>query len=276
MRRRPGPWTLLVVARWTALCAVLLAGMPGWATQAVVTDTTGGAVRSDTTGIVRRPRGVIVDTTGLSAASAQGEGLRARPDDFAPTLLTVPGEAMLLDPPAALPTIPLPSESPDQQGVASWYGGTQFHGRKTASGERFDRHALTAAHPSLPFGTRVCVRSQVNGRGVVVRINDRGPHVPNRIIDLSEGAAKLLGMHSGLGLKTVALFTLEPGDTECADAPPPEVPSSSATPGLGLVPQASPWRAPAAMARTVPKVPKRSMASARPQPKSRPAPPKRR
>lgn len=276
MRRRPGPWTLLVVARWTALCAVLLAGMPGWATQAVVTDTTGGAVRSDTTGIVRRLRGVIVDTTGLSAASAQGEGLRARPDDFAPTLLTVPGEAMLLDPPAALPTIPLPSESPDQQGVASWYGGTQFHGRKTASGERFDRHALTAAHPSLPFGTRVCVRSQVNGRGVVVRINDRGPHVPNRIIDLSEGAAKLLGMHSGLGLKTVALFTLEPGDTECADAPPPEAPSSSATPSLGLVPQASPWRAPAAVARTVPKVPKRSMAGARPQPKSRPAPPKRR
>ncbi len=78
------------------------------------------------------------------------------------------------------------------RGVASWYGG-RFHGRRTASGELFDENALTAAHPTLPFGTRVRVRSLGNGREVVVRINDRGPHVKSRIIDLSRAAASALG-----------------------------------------------------------------------------------
>ena len=154
---------------------------------------------------------------------AVGEGLRARPESFAPTLLTVPGEAMLLDPspepPVVLPEIPEAAPVPDQEGVASWYG-LRFQGRKTASGERFDRHALTAAHPTLPFGTRVCVRSQVNGQGVVVRINDRGPHVANRIIDLSEAAARSIGMHSGLGLKSVELFALEEGQSDCPATEP--------------------------------------------------------
>ena len=105
-----------------------------------------------------------------------------------------------------------PRES-DQSGLASWYGG-QFHGRKTASGERFDTMDMTAAHKTLPFGTRVCVRSTVNGKGVVVRINDRGPFAPGRIIDLSKAAAQELGM-LGLGIKKVELWQLEEDEEEC-------------------------------------------------------------
>jgi rare lipoprotein A len=101
----------------------------------------------------------------------------------------------------------------DQVGLASWYGG-KFHRRRTASGELFDMRALTAAHPTLPFGSLVCVRSTVNGRTVVVRINDRGPHTGKRVIDLSRAAAEELGM-IGLGLKPVELFALEDGDQEC-------------------------------------------------------------
>mgnify|MGYP002141960478 FL=1 len=75
-------------------------------------------------------------------------------------------------------------------------------------------HALTAAHRTLPFGTLVCVRSQATGRGVVVRINDRGPHVANRVLDLSRGAALALGM-GGLGLKPVDVFPLGSGEDTC-------------------------------------------------------------
>jgi rare lipoprotein A len=78
-------------------------------------------------------------------------------------------------------------------GVASWYGG-KFHGRKTANGERYDMHKLTAAHKTLPFGTKVRVTNSRNGKSVVVRINDRGPFVGSRVIDLSRGAASAVGM----------------------------------------------------------------------------------
>lgn len=85
-----------------------------------------------------------------------------------------------------------------QRGLASWYGrGDGYHGKVTASGERFDRNRLTAAHFTLPFGTRVEVRNLKNGRKVVVRINDRFPEATlgkGRIIDLSYRAAKELGM----------------------------------------------------------------------------------
>jgi len=106
-----------------------------------------------------------------------------------------------------------PYRSADQQGMASWYGG-QFHGRKTANGERFDKEGLTAAHKTLPFGTQVCVRSMVTGKAVVVRINDRGPYAGDRIIDLSQGAAQELGM-LGLGIKPVELWTLDDDDDDC-------------------------------------------------------------
>ncbi len=79
------------------------------------------------------------------------------------------------------------------EGKASYYG-SRHHGRRTASGERFDQHALTAAHRTLPFGTRVKVTNLNNDRTVVVRINDRGPHIRGRIIDLSREAAERLGM----------------------------------------------------------------------------------
>jgi rare lipoprotein A len=82
-------------------------------------------------------------------------------------------------------------------GVASHYGaGDGFHGRRTASGAIFSRHGMTAAHRTLPFGTRLNVTHQ--GRSVHVVVNDRGPHVRGRILDLSSGAARALGM-GGLG-----------------------------------------------------------------------------
>ena len=80
-----------------------------------------------------------------------------------------------------------------EEGIASWYG-PKFHGRRTASGEVFDMHRLTAAHPWLPFGTIVKVTNLENGLSVVVRINDRGPFVKGRIIDLSYAAAKKIRM----------------------------------------------------------------------------------
>ncbi|CAM4186467.1 septal ring lytic transglycosylase RlpA family protein [Vreelandella rituensis] len=80
-----------------------------------------------------------------------------------------------------------------QQGVASYYSD-HFQGKTTASGEPFDQQALTAAHPDLPFGTKVLVTRQDNGREVEVLINDRGPYVKGRIIDLSKRAARELGM----------------------------------------------------------------------------------
>lgn len=78
-----------------------------------------------------------------------------------------------------------------EEGVASWYG-KRFHGRKTASGEHFNQHALTCAHRTLPFGTKLKVTNLENGHEVVVTVNDRGPFIYSRILDLSYAAAKLL------------------------------------------------------------------------------------
>lgn len=94
---------------------------------------------------------------------------------------------------AGLSTFPAVSEAKTMQGAASFYG-KRFHGRLTANGERFNMNALTAAHRSLPFGTKVKVTNKENGRTVVVRINDRGPFIRGRNIDLSRGAAAKLGM----------------------------------------------------------------------------------
>ena len=78
-------------------------------------------------------------------------------------------------------------------GTASYYA-SQFHGRRTASGERFDTGAMTAAHRTLPFGSKVRVTNPANGRSVVVRINDRGPFTRGRTIDVSRAAAERLGL----------------------------------------------------------------------------------
>jgi rare lipoprotein A len=86
-----------------------------------------------------------------------------------------------------------PAVGTTAEGVASWYG-PQYHGRATASGERFDQDALTAAHPYWAFGTRVKVTLLSTGRSVVVRINDRFPAYKGRLIDLSRGAARDIGL----------------------------------------------------------------------------------
>ena len=91
-----------------------------------------------------------------------------------------------------------------QSGVASWYGG-YFHGRTTANGEKYDQWAMTAAHKTLPFGTRVKVTNTRNGDSVIVRINDRGPFIAGRIIDLSKAAANDIGM-SGIAPVKVAIL----------------------------------------------------------------------
>jgi len=90
-----------------------------------------------------------------------------------------------------------------QRGTASWYG-SKFHGRRTASGEVYDQNAMTAAHRTLPFGTRVNVKYLATGEEVTVRINDRGPHISGRIIDLSRAAAERIGL-AGAGLGEVKL-----------------------------------------------------------------------
>jgi rare lipoprotein A len=94
-----------------------------------------------------------------------------------------------------------------QKGLASWYG-PEFNGKATSNKEIYDMHALTAAHPTLPFGTYVKVTNLDNGKSVVVRINDRGPFVKGRIIDLSYAAAAKLGM-SGPGVVPVTIEVLK-------------------------------------------------------------------
>lgn len=99
-----------------------------------------------------------------------------------------------------------------QHGLASWYGA-RFHNRRTASGERFNMNELTAAHRTLPFGTRLCAHSPSTGKSVIVRINDRGPFLKTRVIDFSKAAAQALGiLHSGPDV--VAL--LDASDQRCS------------------------------------------------------------
>ena len=113
-----------------------------------------------------------------------------------------------------------------QEGVASWYG-PGFHGNRTANGEVYDQYDLTAAHPSLPLGTRAMITNLVNGRSVEVRINDRGPYVDGRIVDLSYAAARTIGM-IGPGTSRVRLEVLRAGPVRVASraaaAPPPPRP----------------------------------------------------
>lgn len=92
------------------------------------------------------------------------------------------------------------------QGEASWYGG-KFNGRRTASGERYNMYGLTAAHKTLPFGTKLSVVNLDNGKAVIVTVNDRGPFVRDRVLDLSYGAAKKLGM-IGAGFADVHAYIL--------------------------------------------------------------------
>ncbi len=131
-----------------------------------------------------------------------------------------PTEASRRAPP---PTIPLPPRGPikptptpapivqGEEGLASWYG-YPYHGRRTASGEIYNMYAISAAHRTLPFGTEVRVRNLENGHEVVVRINDRGPFVEGRIIDLSYAAAQTIRMQ-GTAHVRLEILGLEQGRT---------------------------------------------------------------
>lgn len=102
-------------------------------------------------------------------------------------------------------------------GLASWYG-PRFHGKRTASGERYNQNALTAAHKTLPFGTMVRVINLANDREIIVRINDRGPFVRGRIIDLSRKAAKELAMTRS-GTARVRIESLETVEVDAPTVP---------------------------------------------------------
>ena len=97
-------------------------------------------------------------------------------------------------------------------GEASWYG-KKFHGRKTSSGEVYDMYGVTAAHKTLPLNTVVRVTNLENSRSIILRINDRGPYVGNRILDCSMGAAKKLGFYTA-GTAMVKIEVIEFGDNE--------------------------------------------------------------
>jgi len=101
-----------------------------------------------------------------------------------------------------------------QVGVASWYG-MQFQGRKTAGGERFDMNSMTCAHPTLPMGTWLRVTNLKNRRTTFVRVNDRGPVLEGRIVDLSFAAARAVGL---VGVGKVKLEAVRDGDPELAQA----------------------------------------------------------
>lgn len=104
---------------------------------------------------------------------------------------------------------------PYQIGVASWYG-KQFHGKTTANGEDFDMFELTAAHRQLPLGTYAKVTNLRNGKWIIVRVNDRGPYVSGRVMDLSYGAARMLNFRSGL--ERVRIDVLHPETVAAAQS----------------------------------------------------------
>ncbi len=130
--------------------------------------------------------------------------------------------------------VPTPEPGYSQTGTASWYG-PQFHGQRTASGEVFDQDALTAAHPTLPIPSIVQVTNLENGREVIVRVNDRGPFVGGRLIDMSRGAADALGFQEQ-GQARVHVRYLGPAprrvnaDGSMAPASPPSPPPAAAQP----------------------------------------------
>jgi rare lipoprotein A len=151
---------------------------------------------------MRRPiaHGLAVFLCVASLGAAQGNSESARDR-------TSPVQPSRKQPPKSKQAKP----TPYQVGTASWYG-SYFHGKETASGEAFNMYDLTAAHPSLPLGTYVKVTNLRNGRAVVVRVNDRGPVVDGRIIDLSYEAAHVLDLKKQ-GIQRVRLDLVQPPRT---------------------------------------------------------------
>ncbi len=131
-----------------------------------------------------------------------------------------------------------------EKGKASYYG-KKYHGRTTASGERFNMHAMTAAHRYMPFNTVVKVTSKTNGKSVILRITDRGPFVKGRIIDLSKGAAKKLGMLQD-GVVPVEAEVLQTPEEYARNKEKYENSPSSAGNGMQVVLASNPGRESAA------------------------------
>jgi rare lipoprotein A len=171
---------------------------------------------SETTGEYPRPGRIFAAAVIIAAILIGCAGHEA-----APPRTTAPGSGGIAPPPTVGSKPyrvgsnwyhPLPhAHGFSQRGLASWYG-KDFHGRKTSSGEIYNMYDMTAAHKTLPLGTRVQVRNLTNGRSAVVRINDRGPFVRGRIIDLSYTAAGKLGI-VGPGTAPVEIVALVPAGT---------------------------------------------------------------
>ncbi len=143
--------------------------------------------------LIKLDKGVILpDTTRNQAVDAlQATNRLRRLMGSAPPLTAIVKPKQPSNNESGLATVrPVTSR---RKGMASWYG-PGFHGRLTANGERYNQNGLTAAHKTLPFGTQVRVTNLNNGRSVIVRINDRGPFVRGRVIDLSRGAASVIGL----------------------------------------------------------------------------------
>lgn len=166
----------------------------GFALAAIVPATAAFAV----------PEDVALPTPGFGTIDAADAAITATP--------ALPQGATPFVAPVAVPVSPAAAAPVDSaedigSGNASWYG-RQFAGRPTASGERFNPAQMTAAHRTLPFGSKVRVTSQRTGQSIVVRINDRGPFHGNRLIDLSEAAAEAIGIKaSGQGRVTLSLIS---------------------------------------------------------------------
>jgi rare lipoprotein A len=164
--------------------------------------------------VTLRPRATAVFALlALALSSTAAVAQNPAPAVVKPAPATTPAQVPVVEKPAATPATkgvmvgePAPSGKPEgprssaeESGLAAVYND-KLNGRKTASGKRYDRNALTAAHKTLPFGTQVRVTNTKNNKSVVVTINDRGPFHAGRILDLSPRAAKALGIHPlGMG-----------------------------------------------------------------------------
>ncbi|MGB3379202.1 MAG: septal ring lytic transglycosylase RlpA family protein [Allopontixanthobacter sediminis] len=155
-----------------------------------------------------------VASGGPALADESAEMIRAQQAEFAASFAALPAPIAKFDTPAGavdITEIAVPVEAPVLRtlgsGVASYYG-KRFAGRRTASGEPFNPQHLTAAHKTLPFGTKVLVTNPRSGKSVTVRINDRGPYAHGRSIDLSRAAAEQIGLVAR-GHGTVEMAVIE-------------------------------------------------------------------
>lgn len=158
-------------------------------------------------------------TNNLAEDALQATNRLRRLMGNAPPLTDIPGGSKPQPQPAQVAFAPLPTVRAVLRGLASWYG-PGFHGNRSASGERYNQNALTAAHRSLPFGTMVRVTNLRNGLSVVVRINDRGPFSRGRIIDLSAASARIIGLKSS-GVARVTVEVLGKPEEITTDSPFP-------------------------------------------------------